>query len=283
MSVRISRMKLEDVQLAINWARDEGWNPGLADAGCFYSADNEGFFKAELNGELIAVGSAVVYDDDFAFCGLYIVAPQHRGNGYGMALTQARLAYCGGRNIGIDGVLENVEIYQNIGYQPYYENHRYQFQASPAPVAKQGMEVAIVPLAAVAFEALKAYDRQCFPAARDVFLKNWIQQPQSCALAYLEDGQLRGYVVRRLCSEGHKIGPLFADNAEIAEQLLNAAQQGIAGEVLILDVPEINSDAMAMVQGYGMEKIFATARMYQKGQPVLADDKIFGITSFELG
>ena len=110
----ISNMTLKDLQQVVAWARKEGWNPGLQDAECFYQADTNGFFKGEVNGELVAAGSAVIYDEDFAFCGLYIVAPEHRGRGYGLALTQARLAYCGDRNVGIDGVLDNVGIYQNI-------------------------------------------------------------------------------------------------------------------------------------------------------------------------
>ena len=133
-ALNIRRMSPHEVALAIEWARREGWNPGLHDAHTFYQADPNGFFIGELNGEAVAVGSAVVYDDQFAFCGLYIVTPEHRGKGYGLALTKARLAYCGDRNIGIDGVLENVNIYERIGYRKYYQNARYQFTADEAPL-----------------------------------------------------------------------------------------------------------------------------------------------------
>lgn len=85
----ISNMTLKDLEQVVTWAMQEGWNPGVQDAECFYQADATGFFKGEVNGELVAAGSAVIYDEDFAFCGLYIVAPEHRGRGYGLALTQA--------------------------------------------------------------------------------------------------------------------------------------------------------------------------------------------------
>jgi hypothetical protein len=32
---RIGRMTLSDVEVAIDWAAREGWNPGLNDAQCF--------------------------------------------------------------------------------------------------------------------------------------------------------------------------------------------------------------------------------------------------------
>ncbi len=276
---QIRRMTPDDVAVAIEWARREGWNPGLHDAQTFYQADPNGFFIGELKGEAVAAGCAVVYDEAFAFCGLYIVTPEHRGEGYGLALTKARLAYCGDRNIGIDGVLENVDIYERIGYQKYYQNARYQFTADAAPARPASIQS----IDQVDFDALTAYDRQCFPAARETFLTTWIHQPDALSLAWIEQGQLKGYTVRRRCHEGHKIGPLFADNPAIAEHLLLACQAGVQGETLIIDIPETNDAALKLAQTYHMELSFATARMYQKGLPALAYDKIFGITTFELG
>ena len=44
----IRRMDREDVQTAIDWAAEEGWNPGLEDADRFYHSDPQGFFIGEL-------------------------------------------------------------------------------------------------------------------------------------------------------------------------------------------------------------------------------------------
>ncbi len=276
---QIRRMAPDDVAVAIEWARREGWNPGLHDAQTFYQADPNGFFVGELDGEPVAVGCAIVYDEAFAFCGLYIVAPEQRGHGYGFALTEARLAYCGDRNIGIDGVLENVTIYERIGYRKHYENARYQFTAGEAPVRV----TSIVEIDQVDPDALNQYDRQCFPAARATFLNAWIHQSGALSLAWMENGELKGYAVRRRCHDGHKIAPLFADDPSIAEQLLLACQEGVSGQPLIVDMPETNKAALQLAASYNMERTFATARMYQKGLPDLAYDKIFGITTFELG
>jgi len=275
----IENMSAADVETAIHWAGREGWNPGLHDGELFYTADNNGFFKGVLDGRIIATGSAVIYSDDYAFCGLYIVDPDYRGKGYGLALTKARLEYCRDRNVGIDGVLENVKIYERIGYVPYYENCRY---SAVAPSARSSPDQ-IVPIAELDFDTLLRYDRQCFPAHRDTFLNAWINQPGAAALAYIDGGQLKGYGVRRRCLSGYKIGPLFADNRDIAECLLDALTADIAGENFYLDTPETNTDAIAIAESRGMGKVFATARMYQKGLPDLSYEKIFGITTFELG
>lgn len=275
----IQTMSADDVKTAVDWAGQEGWNPGLSDALTFYAADNTGFFKGVLGGKIIATGSAVIYDDTYAFCGLYIVDTDYRGKGYGLALTKARLAYCGDRNVGIDGVLENVKIYERIGYIPYYENSRYEGHAA----AIQLISDKVMPVRDVPFSILRAFDRQCFPAYRDAFLKAWTKQPGAVALAYIEDGELRGYGVRRPCLSGHKIGPLFADDVVVADDLLAALTADIEGEAYYFDIAENNPEAMKLVKKWWMRKVFATARMYQKGLPDLSYDKIFGITTFELG
>ena len=278
-TLTIRTMRPNEVAIALDWAKQEGWNPGINDAELFYQADAHGFFAGEVDGELVAVGSAVTYSDDFAFCGLYIVAPEHRGKGYGLELTKHRLNYCKGRNIGIDGVLENVEIYQRIGYVPFYQNKRYQFTASEIPFDSSNISI----ICANDVPQIIAYDRQCFPAPRNNFLKVWLTQKEGKSVVFKTNDNVQGYAVRRQCSEGYKIGPLFADNIEIAKQLLITLQADIPGETVLLDVPENNSDAIKLTESFDMKVVFATSRMYQQGLPDICHEKVFGITTFELG
>ena len=275
---QIRRMQPEELQIAIDWAAIEGWNPGLHDSETFYQADPNGFFIGEIQGQPVAVGSAVNYDDQFAFCGLYIVHPEYRGIGYGLKLTQARLNYVAERNAGIDGVLENISIYERIGYRLAYQNSRYQSLAKVYPEHQ-----AIVPLNDVDFSELQNYDRRCFPAARAFFLQAWINQPDALALAYVFEGQLLGYGIRRQCIKGHKIGPLFANNYSIADALFKALQAPVSGQPVFLDITSLNPAAFRLVSNHKMQEVFSTGRMYLKGQPDLDDEKIYGITTFELG
>jgi hypothetical protein len=77
---------------------------------------------------------------------------------------------------------------------------------------------------------------------------------------------------------------LFADNPDIAERLyLSLSSKTVQGEQVFLDITEANPSALDLVKKYRMREVFATNRMYSQGQPVLALDKVFGITTFELG
>src|SRR6056297_1666816 len=88
---KIRTMNREDIDFAIDLAANEGWNPGLYDAGSFYAADSDGFLVGELKGEQIGTISAVRYDKAFGFLGFYIVKPDYRGQGYGLPLWKAGL------------------------------------------------------------------------------------------------------------------------------------------------------------------------------------------------
>ena len=141
----------------------------------------------------------------------------------------------------------------------------------------------IVEASSLPFEHIDAYDRRHFPAPRTGFLRSWLQRPGGHALAVVEDDAIRGYGVMRPCRTGHKIGPLFAANSSVAEQLLIAFASRVPGEPIFLDVPEINRDALALVARHNMKEVFGCARMVLGPIPTLPDDEIFGVTTFELG
>lgn len=277
---QIRRMNQREVaDIAIAWAAKEGWNPGLHDAACFYTADPQGFFVGELDMEPIAVISAVAYDRQFGFLGFYIVKPEFRNQGYGMKIWQEALRYLAGRNIGGDGVLQRVKDYEAQGFRVYYKNRRYRAFGLGDLSSRDLVEAQDLD-----FAKLAAYDERIFSAERHKFLECWISQPQTKSYAFLEGARISGYGVLRPCYNGYKIGPLFADNSLIAEKILIA----LMGEVppdkeLFFDTPEANPQAVNLAQKYKMEVVFETVRIYSRSAPKVPLEKVYGVTSFELG
>ena len=278
-SYQIRTMSRQEVQLAVDWAAAEGWNPGLQDAALFYAADPQGFLAGFLGDRLIATISAVRYRQDFGFIGFYIVTPEFRGHGYGWQLWQTAMQGLAGRNVGLDGVVAQQDNYKKSGFLLAYNNVRYQAQVP----ARTAISANIADLSALPFDTVLAYDSRCFFAPRPEFLRPWLTQPAGRALGYVTDGNLQGYGVIRQCRSGCKIGPLFADNLEIADQLLTALAGYAKGQSLFLDVPEPNPAAVALAGRHRMQPVFQTARMYTGPAPALDLTKVFGVTSFELG
>jgi len=275
--IAIRRMTRDDLDLAVAWASSEGWNPGLHDADPFYAADPNGFFIAEINGEPVGTASAVVYDENFAFLGFYIVKEGLRHLGIGMKLCSALFEYVGDRCYGLDGVVVMLDKYvKEMGVAIAHYNARYEGVARPA-------ESTLADITSVPFEELERYDRRFFPAPRTAFLRSWISRPVSHGRIVTDGERLAGYGVIRPCQQGFKIAPLFADTPEIADQLFRELSGLASGQPVFLDIPVCNQAALGLVARYDMRKVFETARVYRGGAPDLPLESIYGITSFELG
>jgi ribosomal protein S18 acetylase RimI-like enzyme len=279
----IRAMTRVELDTLMEWAANEGWNPGNNDAQIFWDTDPEGFVAAELGGELIGGGSIVSYGGRFGFMGFFIIRPDDRSQGFGRRLWFHRRDLLISRVqapavIGMDGVFDMQEFYARGGFVLCNRDLRFEGVGAAATPADM-----LVDLGAVSFAEVSRYDAAHFPAPRERFLKAWIAQPNSRALGAIQDGVLRGYGVIRPCRQGFKIGPLFAADGDTAEALFRGLGDIAPGEPIFLDVPENNPQAIALARRHGLSEVFGCARMYYGPPPLLPYREIFGVTTFELG
>jgi len=275
-------MRPAEVPLATDWAAEEGWNPGLHDAATFAAVDEDGFLVAELDGEPVGCLSAVRWNDHFGFLGFYIVRPQHRGRGFGLALWQRGLQRLDGAVVGLDGVVSQQENYRRSGFVPAHRSLRF---AGPAAgwIGEHRDHATVVDASAVPFDALVPLDTRHAPAPRPRYLRAWLDQPGARARVAVDAGDVVGLAVARPCREGWKVGPVLAGSPAVARLLVGDVLAGLDGEMAVLDVPEPNGAAVALAEQHGMRFSFETARMY-RGTPAGYDlTGVFGVMSFELG
>ena len=277
--LQIRNLRPDEISIAIDWAAAEGWNPGLADATCFAIPDTQGFFVGEIDGEPVATVSCINYDDRFAFLGFYIVRAGFRGRGHGLRIWNAAIAHAGARVIGLDGVVAQQDNYRKSGFQLAYANVRYGgiVEALPKPPAE------VVALDTIPLTLVQADDATVFPAPRAAFLRAWINTHGHVGRALLRDGKLAAWGVIRPCRTGRKIGPLVADDRAAAEAVLQALLASPGSHEIVLDIPAVNRDAIMIAECLGLKPTFETARMYTGPVPSLRLDRVFGVTSFELG
>ncbi|MBQ4838040.1 GNAT family N-acetyltransferase [Pseudoalteromonas luteoviolacea] len=283
----IRTMHKSEVDIAINWAAQEGWNPGDCDASSYYSADPNGFLIGLLNNQPIAVISAIKYGTTFGFIGFYIVKPEFRGLGYGYQIWQAAMTYLSGCNVGLDGVVTQQDNYRKSGFELAYRNIRYEGVLETSHYMCQSQPDSGT-ICEVDEDLIEDYESQFFPAQRTRFNHQWRAQANACALNLKKGDKICGYGVIRACQTGYKIGPLYADCAQNAKALVLAlvseVEKSIAGPVTVfIDMPEQNSAAMAVAESLGMSVAFETARMYTGKFPDLPIGQTFGVASFEIG
>lgn len=275
----IVNASLEDINFFLSLAKKEGWNPGLCDAIPFYSTDPNGFFIGKIGDKMIGCVSSVAYNSNYGFLGFYIVIPEFRGQGFGIQLWNKAIDYLGNRNIGLDGVISQQENYKKSFFKLYYRNIRFEGKTSNFFSDSSSL----IDLSQVSFEKLLQYDSAVFGLCRETFLNNWISMPNSYSLAKMDGNRLIGFGVIRSCINGYKIGPLFADNLEIATEIYAGLSSKVTEGSIFLDVPEINTNALKLAENAKLNKVFETARMYTKQPPKQELDKVFGVSTFELG
>ncbi|PTX91961.1 GNAT family N-acetyltransferase [Verrucomicrobia bacterium LW23] len=315
----VEPMTRRSVQLTLDWAAREGWNPGIHDADAFFAADPGGFFRATLlqgsdkqavtaleisrtaperqagfddggpdDSMMLGAISSVAYGDRFGFIGLFIVDPSHRGRRVGKVLAEAALERLGTqRVIGVDGVLQKAGQYKSIfGFEHAWTNIRHECQPG-GDKAQLPPGIECVPLAQNHLDAVQAIDLEMFMAPRPEFLRRWLSPSPhegGRAMVCVEDGIVNGYGVIRPCVTGFKIGPLFARTPRAGRALYHALTAHIALDTRVwMDIPDVNFEAMAFAQSLGMRECFRTARMYRGGEWPLPARHIWGVTSLELG
>ncbi|MFD4523505.1 GNAT family N-acetyltransferase [Streptomyces sp. NPDC058470] len=274
----VARASLDDWKVVRGWAADEGWNPGLADSVSFFAQDPDGFFLGRLGGEPASAVSVVNYGAEYAFLGFYLVRPDLRGRGYGLTTWKTALAHAGDRTVGLDGVVAQQDNYRRSGFELAYRTSRFGGTVSvgEAPTGVRAAEAADL-------AAVTAYDSACYPADRPRFLREWLSGAGHRAFVRRTEGRLTGYGVIRPGRDALRIGPLFADTAEDARELLLALAGEAAGREVAIDIPGSNGAAVALAMELGLTPSFDTARMYTGPVRPFAGERVYGVTTLELG
>ncbi|MGW3417858.1 GNAT family N-acetyltransferase [Streptomyces phaeochromogenes] len=275
----VTQASLDDWPVIKGWAADEGWDPGESDGASFFAQDPEGFFLGRIGGEPVSAISVVNYGADYAFLGCYLVRPDVRGRGYGITTWKTALAHAGGRTVGLDGVVAQQGNYRQSGFELAYKTFR--FGGVPAVGRSAGTGVRAAEAADL--DAITAYDNACYPADRARFVEHWLTGPGHRALVRIVDGRLTGYSVIRPALTSLRIGPLFADTAEDARALFAALVAEADGRPVSVDIPETSAAGVALAEEYGLTPSFETARMYTGPVRRHATDRVFGVTTLELG
>ena len=201
-----------------------------------------------------------------------------RGRGLGRTLFDRALERAAGRVVGLDGVLAQQDSYERWGFELAHRNIRWRTRGGG------DRSTGLAELSSVPFEEILGYDTSVFGSERARFLRTWTDRPPGRALACIRGGVLAGYGVVRECGVGAKVGPLFADDEEVADALLTGliAAAGPAADVFI-DMPAANPRTMQLRTARTMEPVFETVRMYRGGRPPEDVERVFGVTTFEFG
>lgn len=268
---------LSELSLILDWAAEEGWNPGLDDAETFFATDPGGFFVAvDKQDEPIASISVINHTADFAFLGLYIVRKEFRGRGIGLGLWRHAMQHAGSRTVGLDSVEAQQENYRASGFAYAGATTRFTGRV----MERKGRGIRAVEPNEIA--SLIQMEAAASGVSKPKYLRPWLSGSDNRTTFVKRDqGAISGFCTIRTCQTGAKIGPLVATNVDVARELIAHPATGISGPIS-MDVPNTSTALAMMCRTMEWQPGFQTARMY-KGVFDASGHECFAVTSLELG
>jgi ribosomal-protein-alanine N-acetyltransferase len=286
----IRPLERRHMALVTDGARAEGFTPGVGDVAIYCHTDRQGLWLGWLGPEPVGCIAGVRYNTSYGFLGLFLVRPEWRGRGHGVALWRHALEHLADLScIGLEAAPERADDYAGWGFEPASITTRWELisDGRPRGEPEPGGPIRLLQGIAIPAAAVQAYDAQREPCPQPHFLADWLSHPAGTVLA-LVDGEerCRGFGRIRPCllprGEGWRIGPLLADTPALAARLLTALIRRHPGVVLI-DAPGANPAAAPLLAGLGFRPRSRTLRMYRGAPPAVPLSDVYGLACLELG
>ncbi|MCP4974064.1 MAG: GNAT family N-acetyltransferase [Prochlorococcus sp.] len=292
--LKIRPLQRDDIPPVTQWARGEGFAPGVGDVSIYRHTDRQGLWVGWLGNNPVGCIAGVRYNAAYGFIGLFMVVPEQRGHGYGVQMWEHALEHlvdlpC----IGLEASLDRVDDYKRWGFEAASPTTRWQLVGNGELMAtddSSGFEANGLQLLegeSIPAMAIQAYDAMREPSPRPHFLADWLKHPAGTVLALVDgNGRCHGFGRIRPCllqdGEGWRIGPLLADTPQLAELLLRRLIDRHPG-VVLLDTPGANPLADDLLQRLGFSQVSSTLRMYRGVQPPISLADVYGLACLELG
>jgi GNAT superfamily N-acetyltransferase len=281
----IRPLSREELDVVLAWS-DSDPAPDPYDAAAIWDADPSGLWGVDVDGVLVAAASSLAHQGQLGRIGFITVRPEMRRRGLGQITMQflvddlvARLAP--GAAVTLDATLETIDHAERLGFVAVGSVTR---TRGTAEVGRRGPHTGeIRALTAVPFELVVGLDTLHTGVLRESLLRTWITPPGGLALGVYERGELLGMGAVRRARTGLAIGPLYASEPDVAQDLFSALTSPHAGAAITLDVPAGNPAAVEFAAAHGLTAQSSRTTMALGDLPVLPLDTVYGITSYELG
>jgi len=256
-------MTVADLEDGLRLSRASGWNQTIEDWRLLVSLGPGLFRVAVEEGRIVASGGAVRYGDALAWICMILVDPARRGHGIGTRIfddvldrTETLVRTDGLRVVGLDATPAGRGIYVQRGFQDAGGIVRMRAEGvQPLPHPESVRLLTREDLAGVL-----ARDREIFGAVRGAVLRWAFGTAPDLAWVGSTTGTTT-YCFGRHGDHSDQVGPVVAEDAAIASDLVRACLSRPQGRPLIIDARAEPSWQAALARvGFREQRPFT--RMY---------------------
>jgi len=291
--ISLRQMTPADLPFADSLRALAGWNQKLDDwerllalsmLDSGFPQSDGGCFIAEWQGSPVGTATTTCYGNELAWIGMVLVHPDFRARGLGRALLNRCLEYLhqrGIRCIKLDATSQGKLLYDQLGFREEWPLTRWQCRNLQMAIRTPINEIrAYVESDA---DAVEQSDTRAFGVSRRPLLQSLLGNCVQALVHQNEDG-IAGYGVLREGSRAYYLGPLVAEAASSGTLLVNALLARAIGKTIFWDIPDANSEAVALAKELGFTAQRQLVRMWlgvnaRAGEP----RRCFGIADPAVG
>ncbi|TLY46480.1 MAG: GNAT family N-acetyltransferase [Gammaproteobacteria bacterium] len=285
-------MEEKDLEMVMNWCKEEKWNVGMYDAAAYYALDSKGHFLFLLDKKPIGAISMVKYSHNLFAIGAFIVKKEYRNKGFGSQIWHYAIEILKKNNNATSclySVPAQISRYAASGFQSDFHIQRWKKSFIKQPTSKMEESTTnLKQLNSIPIESIIEYDQSIFSVSRKKLLAKFIQNENIVGFASTDDsGQITGFGLIRPCINGYRIGPLYADHIGNAQKLFQTLLNNVNSTVFI-DAPSHNPHIEQFASYFNLERVSKedTAAMFRREVPDSLrtnNHKNYAICSLEVG
>ena len=249
-------MTPDDVPAVLHLCRAAGWNQTADDWRCFLELGGGGCRLAEFDSEVIGSVAFLRYGT-FSWIAMMLVDPARRGLGVGSQLMESALTALESEpTIRLDATPLGEPLYRHYDFRPEYELLRVRGTAT-AQVANTLGGMAR-PIESADLARIYRLDREVFGGDRAALLGSFYRREPGFAWLVSDAAAIRGYCFGRAGHLYNHIGPIVADSAAVAQELVSHCVARQPAKMFALDIPSGASEWISWLNSAG----FSTERPF---------------------
>jgi len=263
--MRMRTMTTNDIAAGVRLNRVAGWNQSAADWERFLRISPEGCFVAAVDGAVLGTVTTISFEKRFAWVGMVLVEPEHRGKGIGTKLLQAAIDYldrAGIPTIKLDATPQGKPLYEKSGFVSEFEIERW-ILGSAKPHVNTAASAGNEEISPAVLESISHADRDVFGADRSCLLASLHDEASEFTMTSRSGSALVGYAFGRHGLFADHMGPWMAQDVSSARQLLEGFVGRSARQTLLVDCLKENTMAVTLLNSIGFTPSRLLTRMYR--------------------
>lgn len=277
-ALRLIELEASHVAGGVALSAEAQWNQNEADWALMLECGTAIGYQTP-DGQLVGSALMLPYGDEFAWISMVLVTLPWRRKGLATRLLQKCITLLEDRGLAqiLDATPAGALVYAPLGFETQFEMQRWEAAKvsidAPATSLSRPLETDDLP-------TVLNYDRAVFGGDRSGILRGLMAR--SGVTARIATGSA-GYLFSRDGRRARQIGPICADDADTAIDMLAHALSKTSGPVFI-DVPDQHGDVVALLKEYGFEMQRPFARMFRGATAGFGDpSRMFAVAGPELG